>query len=55
MRFETDAAGSFDRFSSITTDYARCQVGSVVRCPPPAAKGGPRGPKASRARLSRST
>jgi hypothetical protein len=41
MRFNTDAAGTFDRFSSIATEYGRCQVGSVVRSPAPAAKGGP--------------
>ena len=44
MHFETDAAGAFDRFSSITTDYGRCQVASVVRSPAPAAKGGPARP-----------
>ena len=41
MSFNTDATGTFDRFSSIVTEYGRCQVGSVVRSPAPAAKGGP--------------
>ncbi len=40
IRFETDASGSFDRFSSIGTEYGRCQVGSVVLSQAPAAKGG---------------
>lgn len=40
IHFETDAGGSFDRFSSITTEYGRCQVGSVVAAAAPLAKGG---------------
>lgn len=40
IQFETDASGSFDRFSSISTEYGRCQVGSVVHAQAPAAKGG---------------
>lgn len=40
VRFDADAAGSFDRFSSISTEYGRCQVGSVVPTLAPAAKGG---------------
>ena len=41
IRFETDAGGRFDRFSSITSEYGRCTVGSVVPSVAPAAKGGP--------------
>ena len=41
IQFNTDASGTFDRFSAIATEYARCQIASVVRSPPPAAKGGP--------------
>lgn len=40
IQFETDAGGSFDRFSSIVTEYGRCQVGSVVPAQAPLAKGG---------------
>ena len=40
VQFGTDAAGTLDRFSSIATEYGRCQIGSIVRSPPPAAKGG---------------
>ena len=40
IHFNTDATGTFDRFSAITTEYARCQVNSVIRSPAPAAKGG---------------
>lgn len=38
--FETDAAGTFDRFSSIRSEYGICQVGSLVRAAAPASKGG---------------
>ena len=44
IHFQTDAAGTFDRFSSLSTEYGRCQVGSVVRSPAPLAKGGPARP-----------
>ena len=40
ISFQTDAGGSFDRFSTITSEYGRCQVGSVVPALAPAAKGG---------------
>ena len=40
IQFGTDAGGSFDRFSSIVTEYGRCQVGSVVAAEAPRAKGG---------------
>lgn len=40
VQFETDASGAFDRFSSIGTEYGRCQVGSVVQAQAPMAKGG---------------
>ena len=41
IHFQTNAAGAFDHFSSVTTEYGRCQVGSVLRSEAPAAKGGP--------------
>ena len=40
IQFKTDASGSFDRFSSIITEYGHCQVGSVVASAAPMAKGG---------------
>ncbi|HET7816253.1 MAG TPA: DUF6491 family protein [Sphingomicrobium sp.] len=43
IAFGTDAAGTLDRFSSITTEYARCQIGTIVRSQAPAGKGGPAG------------
>lgn len=40
VQFETDAAGRFDSFSLINTEYGSCQVESLVRSERPAAKGG---------------
>lgn len=40
LRFNTDASGTFDRFSSISSGYGNCQVGSVVRAEAPRSKGG---------------
>ncbi|QNN64686.1 hypothetical protein H9L12_10460 [Sphingomonas rhizophila] len=38
--FETDPSGTFDRFSSIKSEYGNCQVGSIVRAEAPKSKGG---------------
>ena len=40
VRFETDASGTFDRYNSVISDFANCQVVSIVRSAAPAAKGG---------------
>ena len=38
--FNTDAGGSFDRFSTIQSEYGVCQIGSVVPAAAPLSRGG---------------
>ena len=38
--YNTGPSGTFDRFSSISSEYGTCQVGSVVRAEAPRSKGG---------------
>ena len=38
--YNTGPSGTFDRFSSISSEYGTCQVGSVVRADAPRSKGG---------------
>ena len=40
IQFDTDAGGTFDRFSTIRSINGVCQVGSVTRASAPASKGG---------------